>query len=219
MTTVLALDTATPDRASLCLARAGEILFAETFPQRRSSAVLVPLLEEALDASGGALDDLDGIVAVRGPGSFTGLRVGLATVLGLHQAAGVSATAVTTFDALLAARRRRPGERILSTSPAIRGEWYVRIDDDSGLSEPRRIPGSELASLEPDVAVTTAPRELVELLSEQPEVVGVDGLALPLAAASSLEPPSWATGFLIRPLYLAPPPARSPGDPKRVSAP
>lgn len=71
-------------------------------PQGRSSRELIAMIDELLTRAGIGPRDLAAIGAARGPGSFTGLRVGLATALGLHQAAGVRAGAVSTFEILAA---------------------------------------------------------------------------------------------------------------------
>ena len=71
-------------------------------PQGRSSRELIAMIDELLTRAGIGTRDLAGIAAARGPGSFTGLRVGLATALGLRQATGVRAGAVSTFEILAA---------------------------------------------------------------------------------------------------------------------
>ena len=80
------------------------------------------MVQEVLTEAGVGVRDLGGIAVLRGPGSFTGLRIGLATVLGLHQALGVPATAIPSLPVLAASagvgegdrdrRRRRPARRL-----------------------------------------------------------------------------------------------------------
>ncbi len=95
----LALDTGSPT-VSVALARGGIVVAERSVAMDRSSALLLALVQEVLTEAGARLTDLAGIAALRGPGSFTGLRIGLATVLGLHQALGVPATALETLRAL-----------------------------------------------------------------------------------------------------------------------
>jgi len=101
------------------------------------------LLESAdwlLARAGWAKSSLDGFVATRGPGSFTGIRVGLGTIRGLALAADRPCTAVTTFEALAEAHGPAERDRVALLG-AGRGEVYgARFDADSSPPEPRGEP-------------------------------------------------------------------------------
>ncbi|HOB20803.1 MAG TPA: tRNA (adenosine(37)-N6)-threonylcarbamoyltransferase complex dimerization subunit type 1 TsaB [Candidatus Atribacteria bacterium] len=64
------------------------------------SQTLMPMVEEALLSTDLVLHDIDVIAVSNGPGSFTGLRIGIATVKGLAHAAGIRIAAVPTLDVL-----------------------------------------------------------------------------------------------------------------------
>ena len=98
---LLALDTGSPT-VSVALARDGALVAERAIAMERSSVQLLGLIRDVLDETGARPADLTGVVALRGPGSFTGLRIGLATVLGFHQALGVPATALETLQVLAA---------------------------------------------------------------------------------------------------------------------
>lgn len=96
---VLALDTAT----SACTVAVvdGESILAELTLEvpRAHSTRLMPLIAQAIAESGIAKTELDGFAVGVGPGSFTGLRIGLATVKGLAFALGKPCVPVSTLAA------------------------------------------------------------------------------------------------------------------------
>jgi tRNA threonylcarbamoyl adenosine modification protein YeaZ len=96
---VLAFDTATPVATS-ALVLDGQVLGERT---SRAAAVLADA-DELLRLSGFAPTDLGGVAIGTGPGSFTGIRIGLAAARGLALATGVPVAGVSTLDALAAAR-------------------------------------------------------------------------------------------------------------------
>ena len=123
----LCLDTATPTARVAVLDGGGAVRFsAEATAERHSSHVL-PLCAEALRAVGAAPADLAGIACGGGPGSFTGLRVGLSTVKGLALPTGVPLYVVSSLHALaldiLAARDG--GVTAVPCLDAGKGEIYV----------------------------------------------------------------------------------------------
>jgi tRNA threonylcarbamoyladenosine biosynthesis protein TsaB len=92
---ILAFDTATRVATS-ALVRDGEVL-----GERVSEAVtLLEEVDDLLRAAGAEPRDLDGIAVGTGPGSFTGVRIGLATARGLALATGAPVAGVPTLDAL-----------------------------------------------------------------------------------------------------------------------
>ncbi len=135
---ILALDTTT--RAGSCaLARDGRVILEEGSdvslrPAARLPGDLMALLEHA----GVRLDEVDLFAVATGPGSFTGLRIGIATMQGLAFAAGKPLIGVSGFDALAATCRAdlygptgapdkaRPA-RVATWVDAWRGEVYAAL--------------------------------------------------------------------------------------------
>jgi tRNA threonylcarbamoyl adenosine modification protein YeaZ len=217
---LLAVDTASPV-VSVAAARGDRILAARGGAQRESSALLIGWIDEVLGEAGVALGDLAGAVALRGPGSFTGLRVGLATLLGFHQAIGLSVTGLPTLAVLAAAAPA--GRRVLALVPAGPGEWFAQAYESDWpprpLADPLRLPVGEIADAAADaeLLVVATPAE-AERLGEGPlPPLHVAGALAPVAARlASLHPPAWDAALLSAPLYLAPAPVTVPGVPKPV---
>jgi tRNA threonylcarbamoyl adenosine modification protein YeaZ len=90
----LAFDAATPT-ASCALLRDGELIGERAAPARELLATAAALAR----AAGVGLAEIDALVVGTGPGSFTGVRVGLATARGLCAALGVPAAGVSTLHA------------------------------------------------------------------------------------------------------------------------
>ena len=106
---ILAFDTSTL-YGSAALADDGDIVGEIRFLAKSShSTLILPAIERLLAMAGVAPAELDAIATVVGPGSFTGLRVGISTAQGLALGAALPCLGVTAFDALAARiRGRRP---------------------------------------------------------------------------------------------------------------
>jgi tRNA threonylcarbamoyladenosine biosynthesis protein TsaB len=129
--TVLALDTASP-RPAVALWSDGR-LFEEALPgDRRASEDLLPAVRTVLARAGLALRDCDRVVVCAGPGSFTGLRVGLATAWGFGRAAGIPVEAVSTLEAMAEAARAPDLRSVVAALDAGRGDVVAERYDLSG---------------------------------------------------------------------------------------
>lgn len=123
---LLAIDTCGPS-GSVALGRlAGrdlEVLGQMELEGRTYSATLVAAVRELLRAAGTGLDALGGIVAVNGPGSFTGVRVGLSAVKGLAEGRGIPVVAISRLQVL----SRKAGTPTAALD-AHRGEIFLRLE-------------------------------------------------------------------------------------------
>lgn len=90
------------------------------------SETLMGLAEQALEGANWKAGDVDGFVAVVGPGSFTGLRIGVAAVKGLAQAAGKPVVEVGTLETLAAGLPGFAGD-VVALLDARRGQVYAGV--------------------------------------------------------------------------------------------
>jgi tRNA threonylcarbamoyladenosine biosynthesis protein TsaB len=104
-------------------AAAQTIVATDVLPGRTSSERLVPAVRRLIWANGWKLSELTAIVVVHGPGSFTGVRVGVSAAKGLSEAGGVPLIAVSRL-ALLADSVDGGGQKMHAVLDAGRGEFY-----------------------------------------------------------------------------------------------
>ena len=103
-------------------------------PSNLHSRNLVPAIREVMAQAGCESRDLSLLVATRGPGSFTGLRIGLATAHGFASAAGTRVAGVSSLDAAAVADAAAGGSgpRRLVVVDALRGELFAALYDGAG---------------------------------------------------------------------------------------
>ncbi len=99
---ILAVDTSGPVCGVAVLADGAVRYSAMVLNKRTHSVNLMPMIDAALTATGLSLDDMDRIACVVGPGSFTGVRLGVSTVKGLAHGCGKPCAAVNALEALAA---------------------------------------------------------------------------------------------------------------------
>lgn len=94
---------------------------------------LLAFIDQALAESGKALSDIDRIAVTIGPGSFTGIRVGVAAARGFALALGVPSVGVSILAALArSAAEQYPGRSVLAAMDAKREELYCQIFEADG---------------------------------------------------------------------------------------
>ena len=121
---ILAVDTATEACSAALLV--GEQVFSrwEEAPRDHTRKIL-PMVQAVLDEAGVTLDELDAIAFGRGPGSFTGVRIGIGVAQGLALGAGVPLIGISTLAAMAQGAHRLDGaERVLTAIDARMDEVY-----------------------------------------------------------------------------------------------
>lgn len=116
---LLLIDTC-GEAAGVALCAGNEVVAREEFGQGRASAEIVAAVRRMLTSVGWTLAELDGVGVVSGPGSFTGVRTGLAAAKGFCEVSGVPLAAVSRLEVLGGG---------LAVLDAGRGEVYVREMD------------------------------------------------------------------------------------------
>ena len=123
---VLAIDT-TARMGGFALARDGVIVASRTVESDQGlAALLFGEVEALLGESGAALEEIDGFAALSGPGSFTGIRVGLAAAKALGEATGKPVLAVSNLQALAFAGEGAVRAAVL---PGRRGDVFGAVFD------------------------------------------------------------------------------------------
>lgn len=230
---VLIVDTAL-GACSACVVEDGRLLGVRSElmargHQERLAGMVRDAVADAAKEAGGGFDALDRIGVTVGPGSFTGLRVGLAFAQGLGAALDRPVVGISTLDAL--AVSIKPAGLVAAVIDARRGQVYARLfRDGRPLGGPEALP-LEIAADRIAAAAAGAPPILVGsgatvLVEAFPERLGAAVTArLPapspeaLAYMTAMADPATAPP---RPLYLrapdATPPSRLPGQPRAPSA-
>ena len=144
----LSVETAT-ERRSVAVLREGRVLsLCEREPRDGGGAAVLADIDRALADASVSVADVELFAAASGPGSFTGLRAGLATVKALAATLGRPVVGVPTLHAL--AHAARPAERLCALLPAGRGEVFaqmLRVTSEGKveeLSEPEHVPPAML---------------------------------------------------------------------------
>lgn len=130
---LLAIDTAL-EACSVGVAAAGKepVLISETIGRGHAER-LFGMIESAMAEAGLGYDDLDRIAVTVGPGSFTGLRVGIAAARGLSLVIGCPVAGIGTLAVIAASAREAAGPvPVWATLDARRDEVYVQPFDAAG---------------------------------------------------------------------------------------
>src|ERR1700712_2605484 len=134
---ILAIDTALDTCAAGVLdTDAGRMIAQESLPMKRGHAeALMPLIARVIKASGIGFGDLDRIAVTTGPGSFTGLRVGLSAARGIALAAEKPVVGVTTLTAYAAPVVNKGDEHpVISAIDARHDHVYLQVVAGNGSS-------------------------------------------------------------------------------------
>jgi tRNA threonylcarbamoyladenosine biosynthesis protein TsaB len=189
MARIILIETSTA-LCSVALAEDGRIVaYKESETPRAQASLTAPFVKELLDARGLGVRDCDAVCVSKGPGSYTGLRVGVSTAKGLCFGAGIPLIAVGTLDTLV---YQATDEGLLPTEchyvvpmvDARRMEVYTAVFTPDGrqLTDTRpqvieslsQVIGTRQASSTANLAAE-APITIADLLAEGPVLFIGDG--------------------------------------------
>ena len=219
---ILALDTSGPV-AGCAVMRRGEIAHVVAMRQGLThSETIMPAVDEALASAGLSCADIDVFAAVAGPGSFTGVRIGVCAAKGLAHAAGRPCCAVDALETLAMNAYGFDG-LCCPMLDARRGQVYCAAFDMKGGMPERILPGDAM-KLEDFLARLPEGRRLIFVGDGVPvygdrvrAALGERALIAPpnlrdlradaACALAASRPETWVEARLLRPIYLRAPQA------------
>ena len=175
----VAFETSTRTPSVAVRAR-GETLETSLAGDRPHASDLMPALSELLGAAGVAPAEVEAVAVGTGPGSYTGLRVGVATALGLARGAGASLTALPSVEALVwgeCAPREEAGVLLDARAGELYFAHYRRAEDGvEVVRAPCVVARGEIAGVLPPGLVLFVDQTVLE-------AAGVDGSGRRVRAA------------------------------------
>lgn len=208
---VLAIDATADCGAAMIWRAPGGVLAARSqdMPRGGGGEALIGLTADVLAESGLGWESIDRLVVARGPGSFTGVRIGIAAARGLALALGRPAIGVDGFDVLRAqAQQRHPDIArlaiVFGRTPRLVWRRYARGADGALAADGplQRGDAEALQAAPTDLFIGPA----AEAAAPRPAAAG--GLDLETLARLGAEAPD--DGARPTPLYLRPPDAAEP---------
>ena len=214
---VLAFDTSLGGGSVALVAGGACLARADEDRPRALVERLLPMIEQVLERAGLGYGDLDLIATTVGPGTFAGLRIGVAVARGLGVATGIKVAGVTRLEALAqgALAESPAGGTIVAAIDGRRGQLYLQPfragPVPEPLAEPAAVDVGDLPAILPragiavgsGAAIAAAASPGLAVLAGHDVIDAVHVAAIAAARPAPSAPP--------RPLYLRAPDAKLPG--------
>lgn len=207
---VLALDTAGVDCAAAIYDSGRNTMLGEASDMigKGHAEHLMGIVDRALDQAGVALSDVDRLAVTIGPGSFTGIRVGVAAARGFALSLDIPAVGITTLEVMAAAQREKtPGRAVLAAMDAKREEIYLQsfAADGLALDEARAVSIAEAQAFAAgfDGEITGSATPILK-----PDVTGEYANSFPISIVARLGAAANPNTGKPKPLYLRGPDAK-----------
>jgi len=207
---VLALDTAGVDCAAAVYDSGSDMMLGEASDMigKGHAEHLMGIVDRVLAQAGKKLAMVERIAVTIGPGSFTGIRVGVAAARGFALALNIPTVGITTLETMAAAQRvKTPGRAVLAAMDAKRGEIYLQSFSAEGepLDDPRAVTIEEAqafaSTFDGEITGSAAP-----LL--RPELTGDYANSFPISFVARLGAAADPSSGKPKPLYLRGPDAK-----------
>jgi tRNA threonylcarbamoyladenosine biosynthesis protein TsaB len=201
----LAIDTAA-NFCSACLwdAATGRVLASQERDIGRGHAEqLMDVIAETLAAAGRPFADIERVAVAIGPGSFTGIRVGVAAARGFGLALGVPVAGVTMLEALAADARAETDGTVTVAIRGGRGQLFMQSFDPAGnpLGEPQAVDSDAAADAVPASATFLAGNAARDVAAQLDRAIGI-GVDRATGAIATIARLSETSGREPAPLYL-----------------
>ena len=130
MARILSIETST-SICSVAIHEQGELLaLAEIKEPGAHAEKLLLLVDEVFEKAGLSFADLDAVAVSQGPGSYTGLRIGVSTAKGIAYALEIPLIGINTLQAMAASQSVAPGDYVVAVLDARRKEVYTQTFGD-----------------------------------------------------------------------------------------
>jgi tRNA threonylcarbamoyladenosine biosynthesis protein TsaB len=192
---ILAVDTCCGLYSVAILVDDELVYFYQSQESNQQSAQLLSSIEAALKAAGLKYQDISHLAVSIGPGSFTGIRIGIAAIQGINLIIKKPVISITTLEALAFGL----SSKVLATLEAGKGQYYAQIFNDGQAS-------TELLLLSPEQALAYKDCLMIGALGKK-ELPNAKSIAF-LARQKIL---SGASSLPLEPLYIREPEAKLPG--------
>ena len=131
MARILSIETST-SICSVAIHEQGELIaLAEIKEPGAHAEKLLLLVDELFEKAGLSFADLDAVAVSQGPGSYTGLRIGVSTAKGIAYALEIPLIGINTLQAMAASQQVAPGDYVVAVLDARRKEVYTQTFGDS----------------------------------------------------------------------------------------
>ena len=229
MPLTLAIETSA-DVCAAALVRDGVCLAAHRVEMTRGHAeALVPIVRDLATTAEIILTDLDLVGVTKGPGSFTGLRTGIAAARGFALAADAAAVGVSSLEAVArgAVRTYQPAGPLLCVLETRREDFFTQLFNAAGDAQaaPAVLDKGEILAMIADLSPFIAGNAVERLLAESEAISGTfqripgDGCPDPVDIADLAEAIQNKVGLVsdtLSPLYLRAPEAKLPANGGRL---
>ena len=174
---ILSIDTSSTDLSVALVNENGSLGLVEENMLRGQGEALIPYIQSMMQQAGLPMNAVEGVAVAVGPGSFTGVRVGLSTARGIGLALDIPVYGVTNLEAA-AAGLNEPVTVTLNTK---RGDYYTQQFDKNGkaIGEPSIQSADDLKQQLPFTAIGDGAMKLAE-------EIGCDVAMKPQSSAISI---------------------------------